>query len=176
MSNFSWLVSGRIAGAGQPGGPFYDPRGDQSGLLEDLDELAAQGIGALVSLTEQSLRDDLVQARGLRYLHLPVEDMQAPALEEIAEFVEFVGKAQDEQRPVAVHCRAGMGRTGTMLACYLVSQGFGAREALAAVRQKRPGSVETPEQEAVVYRYADYLELCVQQVLESGGNGRPALD
>jgi len=157
LGNFGWLVPGRLAGSAQPGGDWYDFSGDQSGLSEDLDELAAQGLGALVSLTELPLREELVRSRGMDYLHLPLADMQAPSLEDIAKFVEFVAQARAGGRSVAVHCRAGLGRTGTMLACYLVSQGYRAREAVAAIRQERPGSVETPEQEASVYRYADSL-------------------
>lgn len=167
LGNFGWLVPGRLAGSAQPGGHHYDLSGDQSGLLADLDELAAQGLGALVTLTEQPLREDLVRSRGMDYLHLPLADMQAPSLEEIARFVAYVQQAQIRQQAVAVHCRAGLGRTGTMLASYLVSQGYRAREAVAAIRQERPGSVETPEQEEAVQRYADSLAPD-----RPGGNGR----
>ena len=59
---------------------------------------------------------------------------------------------------MVVHCGAGMGRTGTMLACYLVGQGYAAQDALAEVRQRRPGSVETLEQEAVIHEYANHLK------------------
>ena len=57
-----------------------------------------------------------------------------------------------------MHCGAGMGRTGTMLACYLVGKGYSFQDALAHVRQRRPGSVETLEQEGVIRDYAEYLK------------------
>jgi atypical dual specificity phosphatase len=59
---------------------------------------------------------------------------------------------------VAVHCGGGLGRTGTLLACYLVSaEGLPADAAIARVRAARPGSVETEDQEQAVRRYAERL-------------------
>ena len=55
---------------------------------------------------------------------------------------------------VAIHCAAGLGRTGTVLAAYFVAKGLSAREAVERVRQLRPGSVETVEQERAIERYA----------------------
>jgi atypical dual specificity phosphatase len=51
------------------------------------------------------------------------------------------------------HCLGGVGRTGTMVACYLVVRGATPREAIAEVRARRPGSIQTGEQERVVHRY-----------------------
>jgi atypical dual specificity phosphatase len=57
-------------------------------------------------------------------------------------------------RPVAVHCASGLGRTGTLLAAFLVSQGATAEGAIERVRSVRPGSVETLEQEQAIHAYA----------------------
>jgi len=66
-------------------------------------------------------------------------------------------RARAAGKRVAVHCHAGLGRTGTLLACYLVQQGMTPAEAIARVREARPGSVETREQEAAVTAYAERL-------------------
>ncbi|CAI8006697.1 Dual specificity protein phosphatase 23, partial [Geodia barretti] len=57
-------------------------------------------------------------------------------------------------RPVVVSCYVGIGRTGTVLACYLVKRGADPADAINEVRRLRPGSVQTPEQEAAVHEYA----------------------
>ena len=159
LVNFSWLVPKQIAGAGRPGG--FD--GDREKLAADLDLLYGWGIRAIVSLTECGLDGEFLRARDMTNLHLPVVDMQPPTLEEVVQFMDFVQRAENENRPVVVHCGVGRGRTGTMLACYLVRKGYDAQDALAQVRQRRPGSVETPEQEAVVHNYDDYLKNLVEQ-------------
>ena len=150
--NFGWLVEGRLAGAGQVGGWGEDER-----LEGDLDLLAAQGVKAIVSLTANALAPGAVAMRDMAYLHLPIQDMQPPSLRDIQAFVQFVDEAVGQGRPVMVHCSAGLGRTGTMLASYLVRMGSSAEDALTQVRNRRPGSVETVAQERAVYEYAAHL-------------------
>ena len=154
VENFSWLVPGVLAGLAHPGGPSYDADMDQAGLREALGFLREQGIGAIVSLTEYPLDSTTVEACGFEYLQRPVPDMEPPAIDDIETVVEFVDKASLRGIGTGVHCLAGLGRTGTMLACYLVSKGEDASAAVARVRRERPGSVETPAQEEVVLQYA----------------------
>ena len=89
-----------------------------------------------------------------RLLHLPVVDMTAPATGQIREFVDFVRQAHNDGLAVGVHCMAGLGRTGTMIACWLVSEGMTPDEAIEHVRRIRPGSVENEVQERAVHRWA----------------------
>jgi atypical dual specificity phosphatase len=71
--------------------------------------------------------------------------------------VAFITKALSEGKPVGVSCGAGLGRTGTILACYLVSKGLKLEMAVNEVRDKRPGSIETKEQEQAIKTYASRL-------------------
>ena len=152
LFNFSWVVADRIAGSGQIGG-F-----DTAELNNDLSELESHGIRAIVSLTTLSLDEAVLSERDISYLHLPIPDMHPPSMENVRCFIEFVSAREGERRAVAVHCGAGLGRTGTMLACYLVYNGKGADESLRWLRDLRPGSIETDEQENLVRAYSQHLE------------------
>ena len=142
IRNFSWLIDDEIAGMAKPASSVYD-----------FEFLKDKGFEAIVSLTEYPLRKVLIEEFGFSVKHIPVIDFQAPTLEQIEDFVTFAENARSEGKKLVVHCDAGVGRTGTMLACYLVSKGYNAADAIEEVRTKRPGSVETIEQEEVVIKF-----------------------
>jgi atypical dual specificity phosphatase len=145
LVNFSWVIPGRVAGCARPIHP------------DALATLSAEGVGAIVSLTEAPLPSASVEAAGLACVHLPVPDFTAPTLDQIEAAVTAIDAYVSEGKPVAVHCAAGLGRTGTILACYLVRHGAAATDAIDTIRTQRPGSIETPEQVAAVVMYERHL-------------------
>lgn len=147
--NFSFVIDGFLAGMAHPG--------VGGGLENALDYLTDNEVRAVVSLTLEPLDAGAVEQAGLKYLHLPVPDFRPPTIEQVEQFVAFVVERRREGDAAVVHCAAGIGRTGTMLACFLVSDRTGADEAIRRVREMRPGSVETAEQEALVLAWAARL-------------------
>ena len=143
--NFGFVIDRVLAGMARPG--------TFSTLREDLTFLREQGIGAIVSLTELPLDHALIAEMDCRYLHLSVLDFTPPSLDQVAEFMAFYTRARKDEVAVVVHCAAGRGRTGTLLACALVHGGMGAEEAINRVRQLRPASIETMAQEDRIRDY-----------------------
>jgi atypical dual specificity phosphatase len=139
VQNFSWLVEGEVAGMAAP-----DP--------SDAERLRAAGVTALVSLTRRPPFFD--PPEGVAILHLPVVDMTPPSEEQLVQAVRFLESVVSSGGRAAVHCVAGYGRTGTVLAAYLVAKGEDPDEAIHRVREARPGSIETADQELAVHRFA----------------------
>ncbi len=135
----SWIIDGELAAF-------------SAFVLSDPELLTDEGICAIVSLTER-FPTELVSQQRFATLHLPIEDMTPPEIEQIERFIDFVDGHVSDGCPVGVHCLAGLGRTGTMIACYLVSRGRSAQGAIDEVRQARPGSVQTELQEQAVARW-----------------------
>ena len=139
---FSWVEKPLLAALGRPASP------------EDLAWLRRQGVEVLLSLTEERPPRDWADEAGLLVFHEPLEDMEAPSQEQLDRAVSAILKALDSRMAVAVHCGAGLGRTGVVLAAYLVARGASAQSAVAKIRRLRPGSVETEEQAEAVEAFA----------------------
>jgi len=138
-------------------------RWDRS-LAEDLDRLRHHyHTDILISLIEKPEFAELkiedlfaeVEQRGMRSRWFPIPDFGTPAsLAALSTLVEKILFEVAQGETVVVHCKAGLGRSGLVVAACLVALGYSAREALAIVRRSRPGTVETPAQEAFVEQFA----------------------
>ncbi len=143
-TNFSWLIDQKLAGSGMPTS------------FDELDWVVQQGVKSIVTMTENSLPDEWV--KDLNYLHVPTPDLTAPDMDEIDSAVEFINEQINNKTPVMVHCAAGMGRAGTILACYLIKyQKYSAKEAIEKVRKERPGSIQSDVQEMAIGFYEKHI-------------------
>jgi atypical dual specificity phosphatase len=88
-------------------------------------------------------------------MHVPIREFTAARHDQLESFVVRARTEIDGGGAVAVHCFAGMGRTGMLLAAYLVScGGLSGDDAIKRIRELRPGSIETSDQEDAVRKFA----------------------
>jgi protein-tyrosine phosphatase len=127
----------------------------------DVTSLHAQGIRAIVTLTERPLTArvpaEVLEQLGLVTLHVAVDDMTAPTKEQADEVVAFIDRMQAEGKPVLVHCKVGQGRTGVILHSYYLSKGYSLPETKERVATQR-GICDyrnlSPVQQAFIEEYA----------------------
>lgn len=140
MDGFYWLIPGVLAGSRRPGGRGGDR------LDAELRWLRAQGIAAILTLTEQPLDPLVASEHEFELLHLPVIDLTPPTAEQLSLALQFIDRQRAQDRPVLVHCLAGQGRTGTVLAAYLIRAGSPPDRAIRELRRVCPLAVENDRQ------------------------------
>lgn len=136
---FSWILENRLAAMSFPSTE------DAYVILQQL------GIKVILNLT--GYVDDAPLLSAFNMYHIPIANMKPPTLHQMHQAVSIIRASLQDSQPVVVHCEAGLGRTGTIIAGYLTTCGLPAQEAIDSIRRLRPGSIETEEQEAVIYEY-----------------------
>jgi atypical dual specificity phosphatase len=148
---FHWVLPKQLGGMQRPG------------LLreetDDLDGLVALQVRHLVSLTEVPFPGEPLEQRGIQGLHCPIEDMNVPSLEGARELCACIDGWLEAEERVVLHCKAGLGRTGTLLACVLVYRGDSSVHAIHCVRQVNPLYIQSEIQLAFIDEFAHYLSL-----------------
>jgi ADP-ribosyl-[dinitrogen reductase] hydrolase len=133
-------------------------------LAKDLNHISAWGATMVISLIEEHEFEELqVQALaattellGMKWRHLPIRDRYPPGCRFQALWAEvgaeIVTMLQAGER-IFLHCKGGLGRTGTVAACLLVESGVQPEEAIEKVRAARRNTIETTMQEWHVMSY-----------------------
>jgi atypical dual specificity phosphatase len=141
--NFSWLIENELAGH----------RGIQS--ADHLQFLKDKGVKALVRMTQVSrLKSEDLEKEGFLDYHLSIPDMSAPSMQDMHLMIGFIERCLSGGKPVGVSCDGGYGRTGCLLSCFFITRGMDAPGAIGFIKDKRPGSVLTEDQDQAVYRFA----------------------
>jgi len=126
--NFSWHIAGILAASGgpSPGGRA----GDWHAYWK------SKNFVHIVNLTER----EHFPPEPLVEWHYPTNDMYAPSLDDVVSIHNLVLEAAAKQQPVLIHCWAGIGRTGTVLACLHQSlEGRTLAESMEYVHTRRRG-------------------------------------
>ncbi|HDL50776.1 MAG TPA: hypothetical protein ENG37_02030, partial [Firmicutes bacterium] len=143
--NFSWVEKNKIAASDFP----Y--------AEEHFKFLKSVGIRAIVTLTEKDIDNSLIKNYKFRHLHLPIEDFGVPSISQVKKFLKWLKLMEVWEQPALIHCRAGIGRTGTMLSVYYIWKGFSADESIKIVRKKRGSGIETLSQENFIYEVEELI-------------------
>ena len=160
--NFSWIDGpwpGKVAVAARPRGGDW--------LNDELSGWRRVGVDSVLSLltpgeeADLDLRDEAAttRAHGMKFVSFPIPDREVPNSEsELASVLDRVDKDLSSGKNVLVHCRQGIGRSGLVAACLLVSRGIAPEKAIDQISTARGLPVpETSEQRNWISHYAAVL-------------------
>lgn len=145
-----WPVPGLLCGMSRPNLLHSaEPR---------LRDIAARGIRHLVCLEERvPYAAQVARDAGLMHYHVPVPDMAPPSFNQAVDLCRTLEPAIRANQAVAMHCRGGLGRTGTGLAALLIWFGDSADEAIAKIRRAQPLAIQSNAQLRFLHDFADRI-------------------
>jgi protein-tyrosine phosphatase/nicotinamidase-related amidase len=157
-------IGAELIETGRLGMTLCPGRRDRGRKLEaDLDRLRSEGVSRLLCLLPDSELgwagvSDLgprAQAAGLEYRRFPIPDQGTPEVPDALELVRWCRDVTGRGESLVITCMGGLGRSGTVAACYLVTMGMTPNAAIAAVRSARgPRALENIAQENFVVTFA----------------------
>ena len=143
--NFSWIIENKLAGSAIPTS------------TDEIQWAIEQGVKSIVTVREEPLDSDWTN--DVNYLHVHSNDMGVPEFDDLIHAIDFIHTRITNNETVMVHCLAGLGRTGTLLACYLIKyQKMSADKAIQKLRAESPGSIQSVPQEEIIFQFEKYIQ------------------
>ncbi|NHJ00972.1 MAG: hypothetical protein EAX86_02470 [Candidatus Heimdallarchaeota archaeon] len=135
-----WIDKKRFAGSNSPS-------------IEDFPFLKCFEWGGLICLESEPLSEEISLLLDVPFCHIPIADFSPPSHEDLEQILEFYNYCQEMRPnfPLLIHCSAGQGRTGTILASLLVLlDNQDPIKAINMIRNVNPFAIETKEQEEFI--------------------------
>ncbi|GBF88355.1 hypothetical protein Rsub_01067 [Raphidocelis subcapitata] len=143
--DLNWVVPGKLLAFSGPAARPTEFVGFRSPVPEDyLDYFRRRRVAAVVRLNKKAYDRRRFTDAGLRHHELYFPDGSCPPTDLLLRFLDI---AEQEPGALAVHCKAGLGRTGVLICAYMMKHyRFTAEEVIGYIRIVRPGSVIGPQQ------------------------------
>ena len=165
-TNFTWLVRGRLGGSPCPG--------LNDSFASDAEALKRVGITLVVTLTKEwEPPTELFAEFGLKNIFVPIPDMGAPTIAQAEGACKLVEDALSAGETVLFHCRAGRGRTGTLLAALLIWFNPDFDTAISRIKATNRYWIESAEQMKFLAQFAAACKGKNEALLFSDGSGSP---
>jgi atypical dual specificity phosphatase len=121
----------------------------------DVPELKRLGITGVINMCEEyGGPQGAYKKADIEQLHLPTVDYTPPTYERVLQGVEFIQRHASRGGKVYVHCKAGRGRSATIVLCWLIAQRHTPESGTRLMVEKRPHILATLAQREVVQRFA----------------------
>ena len=147
--DLNWIVPGKFIAFSGPSSTTRDPDGWRTFTPEDYAPIFKKfGVTMVVRLNKAQYDGDRFVKKGIKLIDLYFLDGTAPKPEIAYKFLDI---AEKEPGAIAVHCKAGLGRTGCVIALYVMKHyGFPAAAFIGWIRIARPGSILGPQQQYLI--------------------------
>ena len=133
-----------------------------------LTHFVQRSIGLVVRLNSELYCPTYFIALGIRHVDMIFEDGTCPPLPLVRKFIRYAHDTVNKNKGVAVHCKAGLGRTGCLIGAYLIYRhGFTANEVIAFMRFMRPGMVVGPQQHWLHLHQGQFREWYLEDQLRA---------
>ena len=149
--DMNWLIPGKLLAFASPYSTNIIRGGWKVSTPQDLVPIfKAKQINHVVRLCQKFYDEDIFSKAGIKHTELYFLDGSTPPPEILSSWIRLV----EGPDIIALHCKAGLGRTGTLAACYMIKDfGFTGDEAIGWIRICRPGSIIGPQQRYVTRYY-----------------------